>query len=94
MVLGLVELALSSCGCADGDYAKRNGTKSCWDRPGAGDGEIEINRLFYRLGWSNGWYKGRLKDKRFGEIADDAAPDLKAIKTKLLEMGRKYDQAA
>jgi hypothetical protein len=95
MVLGLVELALTSRRCADWDYARRDGTKSCWDRPGAGEGETEINRLFYRLGWTKGWYKGQLKDKRFGEIADHAAsPDWKTIKTKLLEMGRKYDQAA
>ena len=34
------------------------GRKSCWDRPGAGEGETELNRLFYRLGWTKGWYKG------------------------------------
>ncbi len=50
MCLGLVELAMSSKRCADWDYAKREGTKSCWDRPGAGVGETELNRLFYRLG--------------------------------------------
>ena len=55
MVLGLVELALNSRRCADWDYTKKVGTKSCWDRPGAGDGETELNRLFYRLGWTKGW---------------------------------------
>ena len=95
MVLGLVELALNTKRCADWDYTKKDGTKSCWDRPGAGHGETEINRLFYRLGWTKGWYKGELRNTKFGEIADDAtAPDWKAIKKKLIEMGRKYDLAA
>ena len=95
MVLGLVELALNSTRCADWDYAKKDGTKSCWDRPGAGYGETEINRLFYRLGWTKGWYKGELKDKKFGLVADETTtPDFKEIKKKLMEMGRKYDLAA
>lgn len=95
MCLGLVELALNTKRCADWDYAKREGTKSCWDRPGAGAGETELNRLFYRLGWTKGWYKGALRDKVFGQIASDATrPDWKAIKTKLIELARKYDRAA
>ncbi|MGV3483354.1 MAG: amidoligase family protein [Planctomycetaceae bacterium] len=95
MVLGLVELALNTKRCSDWDYAKKEGAKSCWDRPGAGMGETELNRLFYRLGWTKGWYKGDLRDKVFGEIADDTAkPNWKAIKTKLVDMARKYDRAA
>lgn len=95
MCLGLVELALNTKRCADWDYAKREGTKSCWDRPGAGLGETKLNRLFYRLGWTKGWYKGLLRDKVFGEIAsDNARPEWKAIKTKLLDLARKYDRAA
>jgi hypothetical protein len=95
MCLGLVELALNTKRCADWDYAKREGTKSCWDRPGAGQGETELNRLFYRLGWTKGWYKGLLRDKVFGEIAsDNAKPEWKAIKSKLLDLARKYDRAA
>ena len=95
MVLGLVELALNTKRCADWDYAKKEGTKSCWDRPGAGEGETEINRLFYRLGWTKGWYKGDLSKTKFGEIADEsAAANFKEIKKKLIEMGRKYDTAA
>ena len=95
LCLGLVELALSTTRCADWDYAKREGTRSCWDRPGAGEGETELNRLFYRLGWTKGWYKGALRDKVFGQIAGEGTtPDWKAIKTKLLELARKYDAAA
>lgn len=95
MCLGLVELALSSKRCSDWDYTKREGTKSCWDRPGAGQGETELNRMFYRLGWTKGWYKGALRNKVFGQLnGEQAAPDLKAIKTKLLQLARKYDNAA
>jgi hypothetical protein len=94
MCLGMVELALNTTLCADWDYAKREGTKSCWDRPGAGDGETELNRLFYRLGWTKGWYKGALRDKVFGQLANETGtPDLKAIKKKLIELARKYDAA-
>jgi hypothetical protein len=57
MVLGMVVLALNSKRCADWDSAKKEGTKSCWDRPGAGLGETELNRLFYRLGWTRHWYR-------------------------------------
>lgn len=88
MVLGLVELALNTTRCADWEYTKREGAKSCWDRPGAGNGETELNRLFYRLGWTKGWYKGALRDKAFGRIG---TPEMKTIKGKLLELARKYD---
>ena len=90
MVLGLVELALNTKRCSDWDYIKKEGTKSCWDRPGAGLGETELNRLFYRLGWTKGWYKGALRDKVYGEIASETKPELKTIKTKLLDLAHKY----
>lgn len=94
MCLGLVELALNTKRCSDWEYTKREGTRSCWDRPGAGEGETELNRLFYRLGWTKGWYKGALRDKVYGQLTgENATPDLKAIKTKLIEMARKYDAA-
>jgi hypothetical protein len=92
MCLGLVELALNSKRCSDWNYSKQVGKKRCWDRPGAGEGETEINRLFYRLGWTKGWYKGELKDKRFGEVA--TAANWKGMKTKLVELARKYDRVA
>ncbi len=75
MVLGLVELALNTKRCSEWDYIKKEGTKSCWDRPGAGLGETELNRLFYRLGWTKGWYKGALRDKVYGEIAGETKPN-------------------
>ena len=94
MCLGLVELALNTRRCSGWDYTKREGTRSCWDRPGAGEGETELNRLFYRLGWTKGWYKGALRDKIFGRLANETeTPDMKAIKAKLLGLARKYDAA-
>lgn len=94
MCLGLVELALNTRRCSGWDYTKREGTRSCWDRPGAGAGETELNRLFYRLGWTRGWYNGALRDKVFGQlIGETETAELKAIKTKFLEMARKYDAA-
>jgi hypothetical protein len=42
------------------------------------------------LGWTKCWYKGALRNKAFGQIG---TPDMRAIKTKLLEMARKYDGA-
>ncbi len=95
LCLGLVELAVSARRRSSWDYAKRPGTRSCWDRPGAGVGETELNRLFYRLGWTKGWYKGANRDKRYGELrADGQAPDWNAIKKKLLALASKYDQQA
>lgn len=95
MVLGLAELALNTKRCSDWNYDKKSGTKSCWDRPGAGEGETELNRLYYRLGWTKGWYKGDLRNKRFGELATEGQTcDWKPVKTKLLELARKYDAAS
>jgi len=96
MCLGLVELALTARRQPSWDYAKRPGTKSCWDKTGAGEGETELNRLFYRLGWTRGWYKGANRDKRYGHLCglNGETPDLKPIKKKLLEMAAKYDRQA
>src|SRR5699024_88630 len=58
LCVGLVELACSQKRTTSWDYSKKAGTVSCWDRPGAGAGEVEVNRLFYRLGWTKGNYKG------------------------------------
>ncbi|MCM2370688.1 amidoligase family protein [Aporhodopirellula aestuarii] len=94
MVLGLAELALTTRRCSGWDYTKRPGTKSCWDRNGAGEGETELNRLYYRLGWTIGWRKGALRTKRYGELsAGEQTCDWKPVKKKLLQMARKYDQA-
>lgn len=93
--LGLIELATAKTRCSAWTYAKKKAdARSCWDRPGGG--ETELNRLFYRLGWTTGWYKGADRHKRYGELssADGRTPDWAAIKAKLLDMARKYDREA
>lgn len=95
MCLGLVELAISKTKCSAWSYDKKNpNAKSCWDRPGCG--ETELNRLFYRLGWTTGWYKGADRHKRYGELksTDGKTADWKTIKAKLMEMAQKYDRPA
>ena len=95
MCLGLVELALTARRCSGWDYTKKEGTRSCWDKPGAGMGETELNRLFYRLGWTKGWYKGDLRGKTFGELAENGStPNWRMIKAKLTELAQKYDRVA
>lgn len=91
LCLGLVELALESTRCSDWTYEKRPGTKSLFERDG--EGESEMVRLFYRLGWTKGWYKGAKKDACYGNLGG-TAPTKKEIKTKLVEMARKYDAQA
>ena len=96
MCLGLVELALNTKRCSDWDYAKREGTKSCWDRPGAGTGR-DGTQPACSTGWGGPKVGTRVRcaTRSSGEIASDTAkPDWKAIKTKLLELARKYDRAA
>jgi len=92
MVLGLAELALNTTRCSAWNYTKRDGTRSCWDRNGAGEGETELRRLFYRLNWTRGWYR-RDKTKAYGELAgaNGDRPAWKAIKAKLTKMAQKYD---
>lgn len=93
MCLGLIELSVAKNKCSAWSYSKKKpNAKSCWDRPG--DGETELNRLFYRLGWTKGWYKGTDRNKRYGELqsADGQTTDWKAIKAKLMEMAQKYDR--
>lgn len=88
MVLGLVELAINGKRCADWTYLKPAGTKSPWDRKDAGEGETELNRLFYRLGWTKGHTKN---NKVFGVIADAGIPELADLKAELRRLARKYD---
>ena len=95
MCLGLVELALTSRRVLGlGLHQAAKAPRAAGTRPGAGFGETELNRLYYRLGWTRGWYKGELHDKVFGELAENGTrPDWKAIKTKLLSLARKYDSS-
>lgn len=94
MVLGLAELALNNTRCSEWSFEKREGAaRSCWDIKDAGEGQNELNRLFYRLGWTKGWYKGRFKSTTFGYVtnAEGQGPELKGIKKALLSLAAKYD---
>lgn len=86
MVLGLVELALTSKTTQDWSYTKAAGKKSAWDRDNAGPGQIELNRLYYRLGWTKGHAK-----KAFGTMTTPEGVNLKGIKKVLTKMATKYD---
>lgn len=83
MCLGLVEKALQ---------AKRT-TKWVAKKPvetspihRSGDGQTELTRLFYALGWT----KGREKHT-FGNVESDGLPTLKRIKKELMKLAKKYD---
>lgn len=89
MVLGLVEMALNGKRNAAWDYQPKAGKPGPWVRKGAGAGLTELNRLFYRLGWTKGH-----NPKACGVISGEGIPALKAIKAKLTEMAVKYDGSA
>jgi hypothetical protein len=89
LCLALVELALNANRCLAWDYTKQEGKKSSWERLGAGDGETELNRLFYRLGWTSGKAK-----QVYGQPCEDGqSVDRKSIMAKLRDLARKYDAA-
>lgn len=52
----------------------------------SGEGQTHLARLFYQLGWT----KGR-QSHTFGDVTCEGAPDLKAIKRKLMAMAKKFD---
>lgn len=84
MVLGLVELALEGGRQADWSYEPKAGKNGPWHRNNAGPGEIELNRLYYRLGWTKGHAK-----KTYGMIENEVT--VKATKKILTKMAEKYD---
>lgn len=87
LVLGLVEAALKSSRRSSWNVVKKTGSTYCR----GGEGEGEIKRLYYKLGWTKGMYKGTKRDTCYGKIAGEGIPTLKAIKKKLSEMAKKYD---
>jgi len=83
--LGLVEVAMRSTRRTSWDTDASRGP---WARSGRGQreggiGEIEIRRLFYRLGWTKGH-----TEYTAGQVGDE---DVKTAKKALLEMAQKYD---
>jgi len=89
MVLGLVELALDSKRSVGWDYNAKPGKPGPWERGTAGHGEAEVNRLFYRLGWT----KGHVKSGRKYGMTGFAPADDKAIKKEFRRLAQKYDAA-
>lgn len=84
MVLGLVQIALEGGRSASWNYEVKPGKKGPWHRDAAGPGEIELNRLYYRLGWTKGHAK-----KVYGMIENEVT--VKATKKILTKMAAKYD---
>jgi len=83
--LALVSLATAQQRSTSWDYEAKAGKPGPWDRSGAGEGETELARLFYRIGWTKGH-----TSKTYGVIGEG----VKAMKKTLRLMGRKYDAAA
>lgn len=82
--LGLVERALLGTRAPKWD-GKDNGNATNSKRAGAGEGEREVQRLFYALGWT----KGRSDGIPRGVISD--AVSLTSMKEAMIEMAKAYD---
>ncbi|QDU88386.1 Putative amidoligase enzyme [Pirellulimonas nuda] len=54
-----------------------------------GEGQTELNRLFYHLGWT----KGRAK-RVYGDLDCTPAPGAKQVKAELMRLAKKYDAAS
>ena len=52
----------------------------------SGEGQTELTRLYYQLGWT----KGR-QSHTYGDVTADGAPTLLKIKRQLMALARKYD---
>lgn len=83
--LGLVALALSQSRRTSWNYEQKEGKRGPWNSRTAGRGETEMNRLFYRLGWTKGH-----TPKAYGLLDENA----KAAKKALRGMAKKYDAEA
>lgn len=85
MCLALVEIALNSTRRVNWDYKCRGGVPP-WAR--AGEGQTELARLFYRLGW----IKGHTSKAVAADLVSEA--QMAATKKALVGMAKKYDAAA
>lgn len=82
MVLGLVEMAINTKRESKWDYRKQEGKKSAWDA--ATDAETEVNRLFYKLGWTKGH-----TNNPHGLVA--LVPTVETMKAEVRRLARKYE---
>lgn len=88
MVLGLVELANASSRKQSWEYTKKEGKRGPWDREGRGEGETEVHRLYYRLGWTKGHAR-----KQYGlDLLSSETPTLKEVKKEFNRLAKQYDQ--
>jgi hypothetical protein len=85
MCLGLVELAHTSKRVTKWT-AKKPVETSPINRKG-GQGQTEVCRLFYKLGWT----KGRTNTIA-GDVAAEGAPSVEEIKKEFMRLAKKYDQ--
>ena len=83
LCLGIVEKAITSKRMAPW-LAKKPVESSPIHR--SGEGQTELTRLFYALGWT----KGR-QPTAFGDVNAENCPTIAKCKKKLMEMARKYD---
>lgn len=83
LCLGLVEKAISMTRSPNWD-AKRPVESSPIHRDG--EGQTELTRLFYFLGWT----KGR-EEHTFGNITCTGAPRIATVKKELMRLAKKYD---
>jgi len=86
LCLALVELALNSKRCQSWDYDYNPAKPGPWGGQERGEGEREMRRLFYRLGWIKGH-----QSKRHGLEVIDGMPTMKEIRKELTRLAKKYD---
>lgn len=85
LCLGLVALSQNQKRKTSWDYASKPGKSGPWARSSRGAGETEVNRLFYRLGWTKGH-----SPKVWGLISEDGRKLKKTLRT----LAQKYDREA
>ena len=87
MCIGFVQLA--QCDAKKSRWAAPSKPAS---RASMGDGEYEVSRIYYRLGWTAGHRKSgdALRGIQFGAIPNDAAT-IKECKKISMKMASKYD---
>lgn len=90
-IIGYIRLCLALV-----ERAMKTNRKTNWTakRPVAsspiarnGEGQTELTRLFYQIGWTHG-----RTSHTFGDVSAEGAPDHKTIKRHLMRLAKKYDR--
>lgn len=97
LVLGLVEVAMNGNKKTTWEWNAKPGTKPLGYVPNK-PGRTELNRLFYRLGWTIGWRSGEDRRRKFGmdgmaypQDGTSELPSMKDIKRELRRLAKQYD---